>query len=113
MPLALSHILLPFIFLFHWSESKVAPTAGLRQLTVGFSRFLSCSDTLMLDAQPGLSNLKDPKKPPSGAAAVVGGPLAPLTLPSKAESVVSITSQCSYSSTIVHVGDKKPQPDSG
>lgn len=67
----------------------------------------------MLDAQPGLSNIKDPKKPPSGAAAVVGGPLAPLTLPSKAESVVSITSQCSYSSTIVHVGDKKPQPDSG
>uniref|UniRef100_A0A671VF10 Period circadian protein homolog 2 n=1 Tax=Sparus aurata TaxID=8175 RepID=A0A671VF10_SPAAU len=61
---------------------------------------------------PGLSNMKAPKKPPSGAAAVVGGPLAPLTLPSKAESVVSITSQCSYSSTIVHVGDKKPQPDS-
>uniref|UniRef100_A0A669EA06 Period circadian protein homolog 2 n=1 Tax=Oreochromis niloticus TaxID=8128 RepID=A0A669EA06_ORENI len=52
------------------------------------------------------------KKPPSGAAAVVGGPLAPLTLPSKAASVVSITSQCSYSSTIVHVGDKKPQPES-
>lgn len=67
----------------------------------------------MLDAQPGLSNIKDPKKPTSGAAAVVGGPLAPLTLPSKAESVVSITSQCSYSSTIVHVGDKKPQPESG
>uniref|UniRef100_A0A4W6CA08 Period circadian protein homolog 2 n=1 Tax=Lates calcarifer TaxID=8187 RepID=A0A4W6CA08_LATCA len=59
-----------------------------------------------------LSNMKAPKKPPSGAAAVVGGPLAPLTLPSKAESVVSITSQCSYSSTIVHVGDKKPQPES-
>lgn len=69
-------------------------------------------DPLMLDAQPGLSNMKAPKKPPSGAAAVVGGPLAPLTLPSKAESVVSITSQCSYSSTIVHVGDKKPQPES-
>ncbi|XP_062843281.1 period circadian protein homolog 2-like [Trichomycterus rosablanca] len=33
---------------------------------------------------------------------VVGGALA--------ESVVSIPSQCSYSSTIVHVGDKKPQP---
>lgn len=57
--------------------------------------------------------MKALKKPPSGAAAVVGGPLAPLTLPSKAESVVSITSQCSYSSTIVHVGDKKPQPESG
>ncbi|XP_030008784.1 period circadian protein homolog 2-like isoform X2 [Sphaeramia orbicularis] len=69
------------------------------------------TDPLMLDTQPGLSNMKAPKKPPSGAA-VVGGPLAPLTLPSKAESVVSITSQCSYSSTIVHVGDKKPQPES-
>lgn len=67
----------------------------------------------MLDAQSGLSNIKDPKKGPSGAAAVVGGPLAPLALPSKAESVVSITSQCSYRSTIVHVGDKKPQPESG
>lgn len=69
------------------------------------------ADTLMLDAQPDLSNLKAPKKPPSGA--VVGESLAPLSLPSKAESVVSITSQCSYSSTIVHVGDKKPQPESG
>lgn len=67
----------------------------------------------MLDAQPGLSNIKGPKKTPPRTAAVAGGPLAPLTLPSKAESVVSITSQCSYSSTIVHVGDKKPQPDSG
>jgi len=37
----------------------------------------------------------------------------PLPLLSKAESVVSITSQCSYSRTIVHVGDKKPQPESG
>ncbi|XP_041850550.1 period circadian protein homolog 2-like [Melanotaenia boesemani] len=70
------------------------------------------ADPLMLDSQPGLSNMKAPKKPPSGPAAVVGGALAPLTLPSKAESVVSITSQCSYSSTIVHVGDKKPQPES-
>uniref|UniRef100_A0A669AVE8 Period circadian protein homolog 2 n=1 Tax=Oreochromis niloticus TaxID=8128 RepID=A0A669AVE8_ORENI len=64
------------------------------------------------DDKKGLSNMKALKKPPSGAAAVVGGPLAPLTLPSKAASVVSITSQCSYSSTIVHVGDKKPQPES-
>uniref|UniRef100_A0AAY4EXX4 Period circadian protein homolog 2 n=1 Tax=Denticeps clupeoides TaxID=299321 RepID=A0AAY4EXX4_9TELE len=49
----------------------------------------------------------------SEGTGVVGTSLAPLALPSKAESVVSITSQCSYSSTIVHVGDKKPQPDSG
>ncbi|XP_012611158.1 period circadian protein homolog 2 isoform X2 [Microcebus murinus] len=38
--------------------------------------------------------------------------LTSLALPRKAESVVSLTSQCSYSSTIVHVGDKKPQPES-
>ncbi|XP_043330765.1 period circadian protein homolog 1 isoform X1 [Cervus canadensis] len=37
-----------------------------------------------------------------------GGALSPLALANKAESVVSVTSQCSFSSTIVHVGDKKP-----
>ncbi|XP_053116627.1 period circadian protein homolog 1 isoform X3 [Hemicordylus capensis] len=53
------------------------------------------------------------EEPGTAAAAVVGGPLTPLAaLPSKAESVVSVTSQCSFSSTIVHVGDKKP-PESG
>uniref|UniRef100_A0A665TFX0 Period circadian protein homolog 2 n=1 Tax=Echeneis naucrates TaxID=173247 RepID=A0A665TFX0_ECHNA len=40
------------------------------------------------------------------------GTSLPLPVPNKPESVVSITSQCSYSSTIVHVGDKKPQPES-
>uniref|UniRef100_A0A671LUZ1 Period circadian protein homolog 1-like n=1 Tax=Sinocyclocheilus anshuiensis TaxID=1608454 RepID=A0A671LUZ1_9TELE len=35
-------------------------------------------------------------------------PLTPLALHCKAESVVSATSLCSFSSTIVHVGDKKP-----
>ncbi|KAM9312882.1 period circadian protein homolog 1 isoform 1-T1 [Gastrophryne carolinensis] len=51
--------------------------------------------------------------PPPTPAAVTSSPLAPLPPlpPSKAESVVSITSQGSFSSTIVHVGDKKP-PDS-
>uniref|UniRef100_A0A667ZK82 Period circadian clock 1b n=1 Tax=Myripristis murdjan TaxID=586833 RepID=A0A667ZK82_9TELE len=41
---------------------------------------------------------------------LVGEPssLPPLTMASKAESVASVTSQCSFSSTIVHVGDKKP-----
>uniref|UniRef100_A0AAY4EWM3 Period circadian protein homolog 2 n=1 Tax=Denticeps clupeoides TaxID=299321 RepID=A0AAY4EWM3_9TELE len=61
----------------------------------------------LLKGQPGL----DASKKSTGTG-VVGTSLAPLALPSKAESVVSITSQCSYSSTIVHVGDKKPQPDS-
>uniref|UniRef100_A0A674CXA5 Period circadian protein homolog 2 n=1 Tax=Salmo trutta TaxID=8032 RepID=A0A674CXA5_SALTR len=49
------------------------------------------------------------------ASGVVGfTSLAALAVPpcSKTESVVSITSQCSYSSTIVHVGDKKLQPES-
>nr|XP_023413486.1 period circadian protein homolog 2 isoform X2 [Loxodonta africana] len=41
----------------------------------------------------------------------VSSHLTSLALPGKAESVVSLTSQCSYSSTIVHVGDKKPQPE--
>uniref|UniRef100_A0AAQ5YJG3 PAS domain-containing protein n=1 Tax=Amphiprion ocellaris TaxID=80972 RepID=A0AAQ5YJG3_AMPOC len=41
-------------------------------------------------------------------AAVVGPPLTDITMSTKAMSVVSVTSQCSYSSTIVHV----PQPES-
>nr|VAX54228.1 period circadian clock 3 [Squalius torgalensis]VAX54229.1 period circadian clock 3 [Squalius torgalensis] len=41
-------------------------------------------------------------------AAVVRAPLTDLTISTEAMSVVSVTSQCSYSSTIVHV----PQPES-
>ncbi|NXU43850.1 PER3 protein, partial [Drymodes brunneopygia] len=41
-------------------------------------------------------------------AGMVGAPLADLTLSNKAPSVISVTSQCSYSSTIVHV----PHPES-
>ncbi|XP_041747404.2 period circadian protein homolog 3 isoform X2 [Coregonus clupeaformis] len=44
----------------------------------------------------------------STAAVVVGAALTDITLSTKAMSVVSVTSQCSYSSTIVHV----PQPES-
>ncbi|XP_065118363.1 period circadian protein homolog 2 isoform X3 [Paramisgurnus dabryanus] len=58
-----------------------------------------------LKGQVGLSSLDVSKKTPGSG--VVSPSLAPLPLPSKPESVVSITSQCSYSSTIVHVGDKK------
>uniref|UniRef100_A0A8C1KHN2 Period circadian protein homolog 2 n=1 Tax=Cyprinus carpio TaxID=7962 RepID=A0A8C1KHN2_CYPCA len=59
-----------------------------------------------------LMSIKTNEKPPPGPAPgrVIGGPLSPLDLASKADSVVS---QCSYSSTIVHVGDKKTQPESG
>ncbi|XP_048836627.1 period circadian protein homolog 2 [Brienomyrus brachyistius] len=65
-------------------------------------------ESLLLEAPAGLPSIKEPKKP----SGVVGASLTPLALPSKPESVASITSQCSYSSTIVHVGDKKPQPES-
>ena len=34
-------------------------------------------------------------------------------LPGRAQSVASLGSQCSYSSTIVHVGDKKLPPELG
>lgn len=59
----------------------------------------------------GPTELEIPEK--SNASAVVGAHLTSLTLPGKPESVVSLTSQCSYSSTIVHVGDKKTQPELG
>lgn len=49
----------------------------------------------------------------SNGPPVVGAHLTSLALPGKPESVVSLTSQCSYSSTIVHVGDKKTQPELG
>uniref|UniRef100_A0A3B3U1R8 Period circadian protein homolog 2 n=1 Tax=Poecilia latipinna TaxID=48699 RepID=A0A3B3U1R8_9TELE len=60
-----------------------------------------------------ISALDDPHKKTSDPATAVVGTSMPLPVPNKPESVVSITSQCSYSSTIVHVGDKKPQPESG
>ncbi|XP_072525489.1 period circadian protein homolog 2 isoform X4 [Salminus brasiliensis] len=67
-------------------------------------------DSSHLKSQAGLTSLNVSEKP--AGSGVVSTSLTPLALPSKAESVVSITSQCSYSSTIVHVGDKKPQPES-
>lgn len=67
--------------------------------------FSLCSEAGHLKDQPSLSSLDVSKKPPGSG--VVSPSLTPLALPSKPESVVSITSQCSYSSTIVHVGDKK------
>lgn len=49
-------------------------------------------------------------KTAGGSVNLVSEPpsLPPLTMATKAESVASVTSQCSFSSTIVHVGDKKP-----
>uniref|UniRef100_A0A8B9KAR2 Period circadian clock 1b n=1 Tax=Astyanax mexicanus TaxID=7994 RepID=A0A8B9KAR2_ASTMX len=52
--------------------------------------------------------IQQPKLSPSVALVGESTALPGLTLHSKAESVASVTSQCSFSSTIVHVGDKKP-----
>uniref|UniRef100_A0A3B5M7I5 Period circadian protein homolog 2 n=1 Tax=Xiphophorus couchianus TaxID=32473 RepID=A0A3B5M7I5_9TELE len=78
------------------------------------------SHTVQISEEPTLSKdqsrisaLDDPHKKTSDPATAVVGTSMPLPVPNKPESVVSITSQCSYSSTIVHVGDKKPQPESG
>uniref|UniRef100_A0A8C1XLM7 Period circadian protein homolog 2 n=1 Tax=Cyprinus carpio TaxID=7962 RepID=A0A8C1XLM7_CYPCA len=58
------------------------------------------------DKQRGVES--GPSKEPTRSLIIRLSPsLTPLALPSKPESVMSITSQCSYSSTIVHVGDKK------
>ncbi|XP_070829845.1 period circadian protein homolog 2 isoform X2 [Chaetodon trifascialis] len=66
----------------------------------------------LLKDQSGLSALDAQDKKSSDTATAVVGTSLPLPVPNKPESVVSITSQCSYSSTIVHVGDKKLQPES-
>ncbi|XP_016391101.1 period circadian protein homolog 2-like [Sinocyclocheilus rhinocerous] len=81
-------------------EDKKASDASLQQT----------DDSLGMEAPSSIS-IKTNEKPPPGPAPgrVVGGPLSPLDLASKADSVVS---QGSYSSTIVHVGDKKTQPES-
>ncbi|KAE8279132.1 Period circadian protein-like protein 1 [Larimichthys crocea] len=64
----------------------------------------SCTSTSDDDKQEASGNNK------GGSVSLVGEPpsLPPLTMAAKAESVASVTSQCSFSSTIVHVGDKKP-----
>ncbi|XP_072297588.1 period circadian protein homolog 2 [Eucyclogobius newberryi] len=77
----------------------------------GCTKIHTAEEPAVLKVQSGLSTLHDQDKKSSGAAsAVVGTSLPPV--PNKPESVVSITSQCSYSSTIVHVGDKKLHPES-
>nr|XP_046263873.1 period circadian protein homolog 2 isoform X2 [Scatophagus argus] len=73
---------------------------------------MQASEEPALKDQSGLSTLDVRDKKSSDAASAVVGTSLPLPVPNKPESVVSITSQCSYSSTIVHVGDKKPQPES-
>ncbi|XP_058389294.1 period circadian protein homolog 2 [Diceros bicornis minor] len=74
-------------------------------------RTQNSSDKRKAAVSPGLHCTETASPSKVNSHADVSAHLTSLTLPGKAESVVSLTSQCSYSSTIVHVGDKKPQPE--
>ncbi|NWH72171.1 PER3 protein, partial [Piaya cayana] len=65
-------------------------------------------EALEVNSQTPISADREERLKDQTSAGMVGAPLADLTLSSKAPSVVSVTSQCSYSSTIVHV----PHPES-
>ncbi|KAL0965954.1 hypothetical protein UPYG_G00288620 [Umbra pygmaea] len=93
----------------------------ISKVTLSRSFLFTLADSALLNTQPGqtprddfTADKKTAATTPASGTGVVGSSLAPLAVPpcSKSESVVSLTSQCSYSSTIVHVGDKKPQPES-
>ncbi|KFP21944.1 Period circadian protein 3, partial [Egretta garzetta] len=68
----------------------------------------SSEDDKPVNSQTPKSACREEMLKDQTTAGMVGAPLANLTLSSKAPSVVSVTSQCSYSSTIVHV----PHPES-
>ncbi|NXX62558.1 PER3 protein, partial [Scopus umbretta] len=65
-------------------------------------------EALKVNSQTPISADREEALKDQATAGMVGAPLADLTLSNKAPSVVSVTSQCSYSSTIVHV----PHPES-
>uniref|UniRef100_A0A671Z0E3 Period circadian protein homolog 2 n=1 Tax=Sparus aurata TaxID=8175 RepID=A0A671Z0E3_SPAAU len=94
-------------------SDKARPVSKFNHLQLIIVCSSPCVPASLLKDQSGLSALDVRDKKSSDAATAVVGTSLPLPVPNKPESVVSITSQCSYSSTIVHVGDKKPQPESG
>jgi hypothetical protein len=90
------------------------------QVTLPQSLPVTLADPALFKHQPGLTPVHDviadiTTDATTSATGAVGSSLAALAGPpcGKAESVVSVASQCSYSSTVVHVGDKKLQPGSG
>ncbi|XP_061653702.1 period circadian protein homolog 2 isoform X2 [Phyllopteryx taeniolatus] len=92
-------------------QSSSNTTSSEDKCKIGTTMQASREPALLKD-QSSLSTLEDPDKKSSDSARAVVGTSLPLPLPNKPESVVSITSQCSYSCTIVHVGDKKPRQES-
>ncbi|XP_042313244.1 period circadian protein homolog 2 isoform X2 [Sceloporus undulatus] len=97
-------------------KKKSQPTSHAVSLNTEIHRKKMNDDSIKTPTESGRSKthigpavLESPNK--TNTSTVVGTHLTSLTLPGKPESVVSFTSQCSYSSTIVHVGDKKTQPE--
>ncbi|XP_040468856.1 period circadian protein homolog 2 isoform X1 [Falco naumanni] len=89
------------------AKRKCEPSSGVASLNSGVHEQKPADNAVQPLGDPAV--LKASGK--SSGPPVVGAHLTSLALPGKPESVVSLTSQCSYSSTIVHVGDKKPQPE--
>ncbi|NWX90884.1 PER2 protein, partial [Nothoprocta pentlandii] len=89
------------------SKRKCEPSSNVASLNAGVHEPKTADNAIQPLGDPAVLKASDK----SSAPPVVGAHLTSLALPGKPESVVSLTSQCSYSSTIVHVGDKKPQPE--
>ncbi|CDQ92124.1 unnamed protein product [Oncorhynchus mykiss] len=87
-------------------ESCNVPNTVKRKCGSSSCTTSSTSDDDKQRELPGTA--KDLEGPQSNEGSKGGPQMSPLALHCKAESVVSVTSQCSFSSTIVHVGDKKP-----
>ncbi|XP_067361730.1 period circadian protein homolog 3 isoform X2 [Channa argus] len=86
------------------SESRSLATSSSSSSTTEEDKPAGSTDI----AQGSTDVLELDSELPVAPTAVVGAPLTDITMSTKAMSVVSVTSQCSYSSTIVHV----PQPES-
>uniref|UniRef100_K7F2B9 Period circadian protein homolog 2 n=1 Tax=Pelodiscus sinensis TaxID=13735 RepID=K7F2B9_PELSI len=88
-------------------KRKCEPSSNAASLDSNDHKQKTADNSIKSSADPAVLKTSDKSNGPP----VVGAHLTSLALPGKPESVVSFTSQCSYSSTIVHVGDKKPQPE--
>ncbi|XP_077147241.1 period circadian protein homolog 2-like isoform X1 [Ranitomeya variabilis] len=84
----------------------INPISGVPGITHG--RQPVVLSATITGSQPVPSSLP---RPSLASLPVHGTAITPLLMAAKAESVVSLTSHCSYNSTIVHVGDKKLQPE--
>ncbi|NXV41634.1 PER3 protein, partial [Uria aalge] len=105
--------------IIRYLESCSIPALKRKCKSANTSSSSSEDDKQVQQSQREVGALEDNSQTPKSAdqeetlkaqatAGVVGAPLADLTLSNTAPSVASVTSQCSYSSTIVHV----PRPES-